>query len=213
MNVNHFDISKTGMLFFDLLNSFIHGGDEDVKARKMPMVKNAVRLMRASRAAAMPIFFAKANHRSDGFTASNLITDTDTKLKPWHNGMVAWRKPNAVESDWGSEVIPELEPCPDDYYIPKCRYSAFYQTYLDLALRARGIDTLIISGGSTDVGVCATVFAGRDHDYHLIVARDACATGHDQRAHDALMELVFPRMARIRTTDEIIEMIRGKSAP
>ena len=110
MNINHFDISKTGMLFFDLLNSFIHGGDEDAKARKMPMVKNAVRLMRASRAAAMPIFFAKANHRSDGFTASNLITDTDTKLKPWHNGMVAWRKPNAVEGDWGSEVIPELEP-------------------------------------------------------------------------------------------------------
>ena len=66
MNVNHFDISKTGMLFFDLLNSFIHGGDEDAQARKMPMVKNAVRLMRASRAAAMPIFFAKANHRSDG---------------------------------------------------------------------------------------------------------------------------------------------------
>ena len=109
--------------------------------------------------------------------------------------------------------FPSWSRAPNDYYIPKCRYSAFYQTYLDLALRARGIDTLIISGGSTDVGVCATVFAGRDHDYHLIVARDACATGHDQRAHDALMELVFPRMARIRTTDEIIEMIRGKSAP
>ncbi len=213
MNVNHFDISKTGMLFFDLLNSFIHGSDDDVKARKMPMVKNAVRLMHAGRAAAMPIFFAKANHRPDGSTASNLITDTNTNLKPWHNGMVAWRKPHSVEGDWGSEVIPELEPRADDYYVPKCRYSPFYQTYLDLALRARGIDTLIISGGSTDVGVCATVFAGRDHDYNLIVARDACATSHDQRAHDALMELVFPRMARIRTTDEIIEMIHRKSAP
>ena len=56
MNVNHFDISKTGILFFDLLNSFIHGGDEDAQARKMPMVRNAVRLMRASRAAALPIF-------------------------------------------------------------------------------------------------------------------------------------------------------------
>jgi ureidoacrylate peracid hydrolase len=213
MNVNHFDISKTGMLFFDLLNSFIHGSDDDATARKMPMVKNAVRLMHACRAAAVPIFFAKANHRADGATASNLITDTDTKLNPWHSGIVAWRKPSAVDGDWSSEVIPELEPSANDYYIPKCRYSAFYQTYLDLALRARGIDTLIISGGSTDVGVCATVFAGRDHDYHLIVARDACATGHDQRAHDALMELVFPRMARIRTTDEIIEMIRGKSVP
>ena len=39
MNVDHFDIRKTGMLFFDLLNSFIHGSDADAQARKMPMVK------------------------------------------------------------------------------------------------------------------------------------------------------------------------------
>lgn len=209
MNVNHIDIKKTGMLFFDLLNSFIHGGDETARARKLPMLENATRLMRACRAAGIPIFFAKANHRPDGSTASNLITDTDTDLKPWTNGLVAWRKPRAVEDDWGSAVIPELEPVPDDYYIRKCRYSAFYQTYLDLALRSRSIDTLIISGGSTDVGVCATIFAGRDLDYHLIVARDACATSHDQCAHDTLINLIFPRMARVRTTDQVIQLIQS----
>ena len=50
-------------------------------------------------------------------------------------------------------MIPELEPNADDYHLPKHRWSAFFQTYLDLALRARKIDTVIISGGSTDVGV------------------------------------------------------------
>jgi len=74
-------------------------------------------------------------------------------------------------------------------------------------LRARKIDTLIISGGSTDVGVASTVFAGRDMDYNLIVVRDACATNHDQRAHDVLMDLVFPRMSRVRTTEEVVRMI------
>lgn len=207
MNIDHFDGSTTAILFFDLLNSFIHGGDESAKAKKMPMVQNAVRLMRACRGAAIPIFFASASHHPSGSTASNLITDTDTSLKPWPDGMVAWRKPHTIQGDWGSQVIAELEPRPEDYYIPKCRYSAFYQTYLDLALRARGIDTLIVAGGSTDVGVCATVFAGRDHDYHLIVARDACATSHDPRSHDMLMDLVFPRMARVRGTEQIIAMI------
>ncbi|MBM4261909.1 MAG: cysteine hydrolase [Deltaproteobacteria bacterium] len=207
MDVNDFDISKSAILFFDLLNSFIHSGDEKARAKKAPMVANAVRLMKAGRASGMPMFFAMASHHPSGATASNLITDTDTSLKPWADGKVAWRKPHALSGDGGSQVIAELEPRPDDYYIPKCRYSAFHQTYLDLALRTRGIDTLIISGGSTDVGVCATVFAARDYDYNLIIARDGCATSHDPRAHDALMDLIFPRMARVRTTGEILTMI------
>jgi len=113
-----------------------------------------------------------------------------------------------IGGDASSEVIPELDPRPDDYYIPKYRWSAFHQTYLDLAFRARGIDTFIISGGSTDVGVASTVFAGRDLDYNMIVARDACASSHDRRAHDALMDLIFPRMARVRTTEQVLRMIQ-----
>jgi len=46
-------------------------------------------------------------------------------------------------------------------------------------------------------------------DYNLIVVSDACGTSHDQRAHDTLMELVFPRMARVRTTEQVIEMLRN----
>ena len=49
----------------------------------------------------------------------------------------------------------------------------------------------------------------RDLDYNLIVVRDACGTSHDQRAHDTLMELVFPRMSRVRTTEQVIEMLRN----
>ena len=77
-----------------------------------------------------------------------------------------------------------------------------------LALRTRGIDTVIVSGGSTDVGVASTLYSGRDLDYNMIVVSDACGTSHDQRAHDTLMQLVFPRMSRVRTTDQVIEMIR-----
>ena len=37
---------------------------------------------------------------------------------------------------------------------------------------------------------------------------DACATSHDPRAHDVLMDLIFPRMSRVRTTDQVVRMIR-----
>ena len=208
MNVNKIEIKKTGILFFDILNGYYHLANEKLKARVKPMVENAVRLMKAGREANIPIFFARGNNRADSKTAAIPITDTNNALEPWPNGIVIKVHPGVVAGDPSSEVIPELDPGPDDFHIPKYRWSAFYQTYLDLALRSLGIHTLIISGGSTDVGIAATVFAGKDMDYNLIVARDACATGRDQRAHDVLMDLVFPRMSRVRTTDQILQMIR-----
>ena len=209
MDINHFEIERTGLLFFDLWNGYYHGASEAAKARKKPMVDNAARLMQAARQVGMPIFFAEGRRRADEGTTPLLLTDTNIPLKPWPNGIVTVVKAATIEGDSSSDVIPELEPGPNDYHLPKYRWSAFHQTYLDLALRTRNIDTVIISGGSTDVGVAATVFAGRDMDYNFIVVRDACATNHDQRAHDVLMDLIFPRMSRVRTTDQVLKMIRG----
>ena len=211
MNVNDLDLKKTGILFFDILNGYYHDAEPDKKQRMKPWIDNAVRLMKAGRAAGLPIFFGKGNHRADGASSATIITDTDMALKPWTNGEVKRFRPRIVGGEKNSDVIPELEPRPDDYYIPKYRWSAFYQTYFDLALRARGIDTIIISGGSTDVGIVSTVFAGRDMDYNMIVVRDACGSSHEQQAHDVLMTLIFPRMARVRTTEQVVKMIREVS--
>jgi ureidoacrylate peracid hydrolase len=208
MNVNDFDVKKTAILFFDILNGYYHSDDAAAKARMKSWVDNAVRLMKAGREAGMPTFFAKGNHRADSETSALLLTDTNNSLKPWPNGEIVKPRMHVFAGDKSSEVIPELEPRPDDYYIPKYRWSAFHQTYLDLALRSRGIDTVIVSGGSTDVGVTSTVYSGRDLDYNMIVVSDACGTSHDQRAHDMLMELIFPRMSRVRTTDQVLQMLQ-----
>jgi len=213
MPLDEIEIKKTAILFFDLLNGYADAPEGEVKARKKLEVNNAVRLMKAGRESKIPIFFAKGNHRADQATSALILTDTNNSLKAWPGGKVTKGKMHVIGGDQSSEVIPELDPQPDDYYIPKYRWSAFYQTSLDLSLRSRGIDTVIISGGSTDVGVASTVFSGRDMDYNIIIASDACATSHDQRAHDTLMELIFPRMSRVRTTDQVLRMIqeaRGK---
>jgi ureidoacrylate peracid hydrolase len=212
MNLNEIDIEKTALLFFDMLNGFYHEAGDAKKARMKPMIDNAVRLMKDGRQAKMPIFFAKGNHRPDGMTASNVLTDTDNALKPWPNGVIRRGLPVAVEGSSSSQVIPELDPCPEDYYIVKNRWSAFHQTFLDLALRTRGINTIIISGASTDIGVTATVFAGRDMDYHMIIVRDACASVYDAEVHEMLMDRVLPRMCQVRTTDEVLRMIVESSA-
>ena len=211
MNVNHFEVKKAAMLFFDILNGYVPSPEPGRPRVLKPWIENAVRLGKAARAAGLPVFFAKGNHRPDNATTALLLTDTNNSLTPWPNGEVTKTKMHVIAGDRSSDVLADLEPNPDDYYVVKYRWSAFYQTYLDLALRTRGIDTVIISGGSTDVGVASTLYSARDLDYNMIVASDACGTSHDQRAHDMLMELVFPRMSRVRTTDQVLEMIQKAS--
>ncbi len=208
MNVNHFDPKKTALLFFDLLNGYVPAPKSGKPRALKPWIQNAVRLSKAGRAAGLPVFFAKGNHRPDNATTALLLTDTNNSLTPWANGEVTKTKMHVIAGDKSSDVLADLEPHPDDYYIVKYRWSVFFQTYLDLALRTRGIDTIIISGGSTDVGVASTLYSGRDLDYNLIVVSDACGTSHDQRAHDMLMQLIFPRMSRVRTTDQVIDMMQ-----
>jgi nicotinamidase-related amidase len=207
MNVNDLDVKQTGLLFFDMLNIYYLGASADTQKRMKPVVDNAVRLMDAARRAPMPIFYDMANHRPDGRSRSMIITDTDMRLRPWLGGECNPAVHGAVEGSWEQGVIDEIAPRSEDYVIPKYRWSTFHQTYFDLALRSRGIDTIIVSGGAVDVGIASTVYSARDHDYNVIIVRDACNNSHED-SMAAFMNTVFPRMARVRTTDQVIEMVR-----
>jgi ureidoacrylate peracid hydrolase len=207
MNVNELNIRKTALLFFDMLNIYYHGASQETKRRVKPVVDNAVRLMNAARQNRMLICYAMANHRPDGESRSLVVTDTDMRLRPWPNNACNPRVHGATEGSWEQKVIEEIAPRPEDYVIPKYRWSTFHQTYFDLALRSRNIDTLIISGGAVDVGVASTVYAARDLDYNVIVVRDACSNSHEDSTA-AFMNTVFPRMGRVRTTAQVLDMLR-----
>ncbi len=210
MNIHHLDKQKTAVLFFDMLNVYYHGASEETKKRMKPVVDNAVRLMNAARAHRLLIFYALANHRPDGQSRSLILTDTDMRLRPWPGEDCNPAVHGATEGSWEQKVIEEIAPRPEDYVIPKYRWSMFHQTYFDLALRSRGIDTIIVSGGAVDVGVASTVYAARDLDYNVIVVRDACSNSHED-SMAAFMNTVFPRMARVRTADQVIEMMRNSA--
>lgn len=207
MNINHLDNKKTAVLFFDMLNVYYHGASEETKKRMKPVVDNAVRLMNAARANGILISYGMANHRPDGQSRSLIITDTDMRLRPWPGEDCNPTVHGATEGSWEQKVIEEIAPKPEDYVIPKFRWSTFHQTYFDLALRSRGIDTLIVSGGAVDVGVASTVYAARDLDYNVIIVRDACSNSHED-SMSAFMNTVFPRMARVRTTQQMLNMIQ-----
>ncbi len=104
--------------------------------------------------------------------------------------------PHIRKGSKDSEVAAELAPAPGDVLVPKNRWSSFFQTNLELQLRVRGIDTIVIAGGSTDVGIASTVFAARDMDLGIVVVRDACYSMRGNN-NDFFMERVFPRMGRV----------------
>jgi nicotinamidase-related amidase len=202
------DPARTALLFFDMLNGHVKKEDPATKARYGPVIARAVRLLEATRRAGVVVMYAAAHHRPDNATSAHLVTDTDNRLRPIPSERARESKPVVAAGTWEAQVIDELKPRPQDYMIPKFRWSAFHQTYLDLALRNRNIDTLVIAGGSTDVGVASTAYAARDMDYKLVVVSDAC-TSPEEDNHRQFMQRVFPRMARVRTAEQVVRMLTG----
>ena len=90
--------------------------------------------------------------------------------------------------------------------VPKQRWSSFFQTNFELQLRVRGIDTIVIAGGSTDVGIASTVFAARDLDYGIVAIRDGCYSSRGTN-NEFFMERVFPRMGRVMSVDEAVALM------
>ena len=83
----------------------------------------------------------------------------------------------------------------------KRRVGAFSGIDLDLVLRARGIDTLVLTGVATSGVVLSTVRAAADMDYQLVVLRDLCIDG-DPDVQRVLLDKLFPNQAQVMTAQE-----------
>jgi nicotinamidase-related amidase len=103
--------------------------------------------------------------------------------------------------DPAAEVHPAIAPAPGEATVTKRRVSAFAGSDLDMLLRARDIDSLVLAGVATSGVVLSTVRLAADLDYRLTVLSDGCLDS-DPGVHRVLTEKVFPRQARVATIDE-----------
>ncbi|MEC0177433.1 isochorismatase family protein [Paenibacillus favisporus] len=111
---------------------------------------------------------------------------------------------NLVEG-W-DEFVPELGVTETDHIISKKQWGAFHGTDLDLQLRRRNIDTIVICGIASGIGVDTTAREAFQHGYDIIFAIDAM-TGFTKAEHEHVRDVIFPRMGRIRTTEEILKEV------
>jgi nicotinamidase-related amidase len=110
------------------------------------------------------------------------------------------------------ELVPELRRfVPPARVIDKKVYSPWLEGNLDNLLRDTAIDTLVVSGGETDVCVLATVLGAVDRGYRVVVATDALCSSTDE-THDAMMTLYHNRYGQqveTVTTDTILDSWRA----
>ncbi|MFB5676847.1 isochorismatase family protein [Paenibacillus terreus] len=110
-------------------------------------------------------------------------------------------KLNLVEG-W-DEFVPELGVTDTDHIVAKKQWGAFHGTDLDLQLRRRNINTIVLCGIPSGIGVDTTAREAFQHGYHIIFAIDAM-TGFTKSEHEHVRDVIFPRIGRIRTTEEIV---------
>jgi nicotinamidase-related amidase len=117
------------------------------------------------------------------------------------------RDPNAPPPPpIASQLVPEAGFQAGDLQIVKRQWGAFYGTELDQQLRRRGIRTIVIAGIATNIGVESTARAAFDRGYELIFAEDACSSLSTE-AHNFAIQNIFPRMGRVRKTDDILKAL------
>jgi nicotinamidase-related amidase len=97
-----------------------------------------------------------------------------------------------VSGTRGHEFVDELRPQDGELVVAKWRSSGFWGTNLDLLLRSNGIETVVVSGCTTEGCVESTARDAMFNDYYVVVAED-CVASDDLAQHDASMLLMRHR--------------------
>lgn len=189
MNNNIIDINKTAMVVIDLQEGIARReGLQPYSATQV--VENSVKLVKEFRKNGGEVFLVRVS--SDGKDRLKPTLDEST-MHPFQEG-------------W-DVLIPELTNIEGTKVITKRQWGAFYGTELELQLRRRGIDTIVLCGIATGIGVDTTAREAYQRGFNQIFVSDAM-TGISQEENDYVLKRIFSRIGRIRTTEEILEYFK-----
>ena len=182
------DKTRTAFVVIDLQKGIVANPTQPYPASDV--IDKAARIAQAFRKNQMPVFLVKVTPSQDRKDALHPLVDQEMITNPQ-------RSP-----DW-AEIVPELGPEPGDFILTKRQWGAFYGTELDLQLRRRKIDTIVLCGISTNFGVESTARFAYEYGYNVIFAEDACSARSNE-GHEQSVKSIFPRIGRVRKTGEIL---------
>lgn len=199
----------TALLIIDMQNDFAaRGGFFDKKQINIAMMERAIPRQRALLDAA----------RSSGvfvvYTENTVYVNPDGTIleSPAHLAFydkcgylpdLARGEFFTIAGQWGERTVDVLAPHRGEYVIHKHRPSGFVGTNMDMILRARGVETVVVAGCVTQGCVETTVRDAGNHDYYVVVPSDAVAS-QSQQLHDAAL-LVMAARWTVTTSEEVIK--------
>ncbi len=133
---------------------------------------------------------------------------TMPEFNPRSKGLRALRDTRAADAL--VSPIPVLTLTETDVVVTRRRVSAFTGSDLEIILRVKKRDHLVLTGISTSGVVLSTVREAVDKDYRLTVLSDLCAD-RDEEVHRILTEKVFPRHADVLSSTEWLSTLRSAS--
>jgi len=207
------DPARTAVLAIDLQVEFLssdgyfaHKGYDPAPLRAV--IEPVKRLTDAARDAGCLLIWTRQGYRADLADASDYdhwrARRAGIDLKRGDVGSVLRGSP-------GYDIVPELTPPPGDVIVDKTANGAFYQTDLELVLRAQGITHLIFSGCTTDVCVHTTLREAVDRKYQCLLVQDACASA-DAYAHAAALHMVTVEDGVFGVLATLDDVLRGLAA-
>ena len=181
-----FDLSKTAFVAIDMQKEIVNNGTLSPHTAASILTNNDLLVRTLKRTAALKV-----------------LVNVDISTFPYLGGMTA-----SVPPEFTDLLLKDsLKDTDNMLTIKKYNPSAFFGTSLDLQLRRRGIETIILSGVATTNGVYATALDAFQHGYHIVLAEDACSD-RDKESHQLFIKKIFPKTARVRSTKQIIEAIQ-----
>ncbi|WP_439623111.1 hydrolase [Shinella sp.] len=184
------DRARTAVVVIDLQMGVVNR--KTVPHAAATVVANTARLLAKAREVGIKPILVYVDSSSDG----NDFVKPDCDRPTSRDGLPA---------DY-SVLASELDRQPEDLVVMKRNWGAFYGTDLELQLRRRGYTTIILCGIATEFGVESTARDAFERGFNQVFVSDAM-TAFSQISHDNAIERIFPRLGRVRTTDEVIAIL------
>ncbi|MEX2540654.1 MAG: isochorismatase family cysteine hydrolase [Trueperaceae bacterium] len=160
---------ETALLMVDVINGFFDGRGDNYHPEYERLHEPLAALARAAHRAGKPVIHAVEHHR------------------PGPDFEFAKHREHCIAGSWEAEPVSWLPAGSDDVIVRKRRYSAFFATDLDLLLRERGVDRIVVAGVKSNVCVRATIQDAFAYGYSVLLARQATASNRPH-LHQAVLE-------------------------